>query len=170
MGSMRSAFLFGTTCLALAGCGGRDQGEPAANPLSAAPVDPAIAAAATGWSHQQTTRADLDGDGVMESVVLTSDVSLDRAGRPLWEDGHRWAVFVAADGPASPVMLYAAFVPHGRVEAAIAAPDSDGKSSVVVVERQPTRLRVVDVRYESGKPVQVRSEAFYHLSTWAPSL
>jgi hypothetical protein len=149
-------------------------GEPGAarepNPLEAPPVDTARVRTveAEAWRHRQALAADLDGDGTAEQVVLATDVELDAAGRPLWEDGHRWAVFVAGD--AGPTMLYSAFVPHGHVEAAIAAAGSDARRRVVVQERTPQRLVVYEIDYDGPGRARTSSAGFSHLERWLPDL
>src|SRR5438046_90801 len=55
---------------------------------------PEAAAGDSGWQYARRASVDLDGDGKPESVVMIADVTLDKRGRPLWEDGHRWQVYV----------------------------------------------------------------------------
>ncbi|HJR36335.1 MAG TPA: hypothetical protein VJ817_15365, partial [Gemmatimonadales bacterium] len=60
-------------------------------------IPPAVAGA-EGWNYQQSARADLDGDGRAERVVMTAKVELYR-GRPAWDDGQPWQVYIeAAEG------------------------------------------------------------------------
>jgi hypothetical protein len=163
--------MIAAACAAVVACGRSGEAPRAANPLLAPPVDAAIArAAAAGWAHRSQVQADLDGDGSAETIVLTADVTLDARGRPLWEDGHRWAVFVRHAGTAAPTFLYAAFVPNGTVEAATGAPGSDGKAGVVILERQPSRVRVAEVGYAAGAGATLKSDGYYHVEKWAPAL
>lgn len=53
---------------------------------------------AVGWPLRRSLRADLDGDGEAERLVVASDVTVDSSGAPMWEDGHRWAAYVV-DAP-----------------------------------------------------------------------
>lgn len=147
----------------------RDRGAPA--PLGAPPIDPEIARARpAGWPHRLKQRADLNGDGEHETVVLAADVDVDARGRPLWEDGHRWAVLVEHPAGAPPTLLYAAFVPHGTVTAAVGATSAEGGARVVLVERRPERLRVMDLAYHGPGQAQLISDAHYPLHAWLPAL
>ena len=134
------------------------------NPLEAAPVDTArvaSAADAAAWPHRRTTEADLDGDGRNETVHLAADVTLSDRGEPLWEDGHRWAVWV--DDPATPTLLYAAFVPNGHVSAAIVVRNPDGTRDVLVEESTPDGSRKLVIGYRG--PGQARL-----VSQWGDSV
>ena len=139
----------------------------ARNPPLAPPVDPvAVPSVGTtaGWAYREQVTADLDGDGLQEQLTLTSDVTLDATGRPLWEDGHRWAVYV--EGPArSPTRLYAAFVPNGHVEAAVLAARSDRSRPVLVHERTPSEVRVIEVEY-AASGARLISVAHYQVEQW----
>lgn len=126
------------------------------------------AAEAAAWPHRQVLEADLDGDARDERIVLATDVGLDSAGRPLWEDGHRWAVFV--DGPGERTMLYAAFVPNGHVEAAVTIAGSDGRRRVLVQERTPERLLVTEIDYDGPGRARTSSAAYAHVERWFPDL
>src|SRR5688572_18154184 len=139
------------------------------NPLVAPPVDTARVRSPdepAAWPHRRTLAADLDGDGSEETIVLAADVSLAPDGDPLWEDGHRWAVYV--DGPGGRTLLYAAFVPHGHVEAAITPPGADGRRQVHVEERSPTRSRWVEVAYDAPGRARTVSEADVEVERWWP--
>src|SRR5687767_16031769 len=56
---------------------------------------PLAAAGDSGWTYQQRVRANLDADGADETIVLIADVTSESRGRPLWDDRHRWEVYVA---------------------------------------------------------------------------
>jgi hypothetical protein len=132
------------------------------NPLVAPPVDTARVRSPdepAAWPHRRALAADLDGDGSEETIVLAADVSLAQDGDPLWEDGHRWAVYV--DGPGGRTLLYAAFVPHGHVEAAITQPDFDGRRQVHVEERSPTQSRWLEIAYDG--PGRARTASAAHV-------
>jgi hypothetical protein len=142
-----------------------------ANPLEAPPVDTARVRTpdeAAGWGHRQALAADLDGDDRDDPVVLAADVAVAADGTPLWEDGHRWAVFV--DDPGHRTMLYSAFVPRGHVEAAITVEDSEGRRRVLVVERTPGQVRSFEVGYEGPGRARTVSAAYTQVETWFPDL
>ena len=99
--------------------------EPGAD--RAAPKQPAVIAFER--TYQEAVELDLDGDGAKDRLILASNVSL-KDGRPLWEDGHRWGVYVSSQGVETP--LYEGFVANGfvRVEA---LDDSPGDETVLVI-------------------------------------
>lgn len=142
------------------------------NPLEAPPVDAARVASpevAAAFSYRRDVAADLDGDGRAERVVIASDVTLSPNGAPLWEDGHRWAVYVeTADGRRT--LLYAAFVPNGFAEAAVLAADSEGKRRVLVQERTPGQARALEVEYLGSGIAKSRSAAHYPIEQWLPGM
>lgn len=121
--------------------------------LIQARVPPAVAGD-SGWAYQQQVVADVDGDGSDESVVLISDVLLDARGRPLWEDGHRWQVYVREpDGRVT--RLYARFLPNGTLTADLAAPPSGTQLGILLVERTPQHIAVFELRYRGPGAVDV---------------
>jgi hypothetical protein len=117
------------------------------------------------WPHRRTVEHDLTGDGMPERVVLASDVSLGDDGSPLWEDGHRWAVFI--DDGQMPTVIYSAFVPNGHVEAAVATGEGE-RRGVMVIERTPARLRTVVVSYDGPGRARTVSDETREVYAWAP--
>jgi hypothetical protein len=115
---------------------------------------PAAVAGDSGWRYQQQVAADIDGDDDEETVVLISDVVLDAAGRPLWEDGHRWQVYVREqDGRIT--RLYARFLPNGSLIADLTTPPAGATHGIVLVERTPSHLAVYEFRYRGPDNVDV---------------
>lgn len=115
---------------------------------------PAAVAGDTGWAYQQQAVADLDGDGDDETVVVLSDVILDASGRPIWEDGHRWQVYVReSDGRVT--RLYARFLPNGKLTAEMAVPPSGAILGVVLLEQTPHHIGVYEYRYRGPDNVDV---------------
>ena len=131
---------------------------PLASPITL--VDTAVPQAAVGdprWEFQQSASADLNGDGTAERVVLLANVELVR-GRPAWDDGQRWQLYVeAADGTRT--RLYARFVQLGHVEAFLGPASADGVRPVVIIERTPQRLAVYETRYRGPNAVAARELA-----------
>ena len=120
------------------------------------------------WPHRRAIDVDLDGDAAAERLVLSADVTLDDRGLPLWEDGHRWALFVE-DGEAR-TLLYGAFVPNGHVEAAVLSAQTESRSrSVLVRERTPQQSRSFVIAYD-GRAARTVSAAYDQVEAWLPSL
>jgi hypothetical protein len=116
------------------------------------------------FAYQREASADLDGDGSNERVVLAADVTL-RAGEPLWEDGHRWAVWVVPPNGAR-TLLYAAFVPNGSVDAAVVTSEEGRRRRVLVQETTPQSARVFVLEYQgAGKATAVSRQA-HDVATW----
>ena len=140
------------------------------NPLDAPPIDAQRVRSveeAAAWAYHRDASADLDGDGRAERIVIAADVTVRADGRPLWEDGHRWAVYVEA--PAGErTLLYAAFVPNGFAEAAILAAGQDGRRRVLVQERTPPQVRALDLEYLRPGTARTMSAAHYQVEQWLP--
>ena len=116
---------------------------------------PAAKAGDAGWMYSQKVSADFDGDGHDETAVLICDVTLDAGGAPLWEDGHRWQVYVQEeDGTVT--RLYARFVPRGKVTAEIGVPSAGKELYIVVLEQSPERLGVYEYEYRGPQTADVR--------------
>ena len=150
------------------GCGRSDH-SIARSPLAAPPVDTVRVAPAdtASWRHTRAMQADLNGDGNPERLVIASDVVLSDSGQPLWEDGHRWAAYVAAEPMVT--LLYGAFVPNGHVEAAVLSSDAEGRRHVLVQERTPSHTRSLVIAYD-GRDARAVSEANYAVERWLPAL
>ena len=79
----------------------------------------------------------MDADGADETVYVISDVTLDAGGAPLWEDGHRWQVYVR-EGDGAITRLYARFLPNGKLTAEIVKAGSweqEAQDYLALVER-----------------------------------
>lgn len=119
---------------------------------------PAAASGDSAWRYEQRVSADLDADGEEENVVLLSDVRLDSRGRPLWEDGHRWQVYVQEPGGGGEVTrLYARFLPNGKLTAELADPVAGVSPSLVLLEQTPERIAVYEFRYRGPGRVEAWS-------------
>lgn len=151
--------------LAAASCGRGSRTSD--NPTSAAPVDTARIRVneVASWRYRREISADLDGDDKLERLVIAADVAMGPTG-PLWEDAHRWAVYVEpAKGERA--LLYGALVPNGFAEAAVLAPDQDHRRKVLIQERTPQQVRNLEVEYHKGK-VRLSSAAYYQVGEWLP--
>lgn len=145
-------------------------GKPEPNPLEHPPIDSArvpSADTAAAWVYRKELTADLNGDGATERVVIASDVMLDNGGAPLWEDGHRWALYVEPPS-GKRTLLYSAFVPNGFAEAAVLAPDDKGRRRVLVQERTPQQIRSLEIEYNGEGSARGSSGAYYQLGEWLP--
>jgi hypothetical protein len=120
-------------------------------------IDPRIPRAVAGqegWKYQQRVSADLDGDSVVETAVLISDVSLDARGQPMWEHGHRWQVYVEEpDGTRT--YLYARFLPNGKLTAELTQPQSTNAPTITLIEQSPTTLAVYEIAYNGVGKAEV---------------
>jgi hypothetical protein len=116
---------------------------------------PAAKSGDPGWAYAQRVTADFDGDDKDETAVLISDVTLDRGGAPLWEDGHRWQLYVEeSDGTVT--RLYAKFIPRGRVTADVGIPSAGKELYIVVLEHAPDRMGVYEFEYRGPQNADVR--------------
>ena len=162
---MRIAF---PLLILFAACGPADPPRAERNPLEAPPVDSSRVGSvdqAAAWAYRRELSADLDGDGRAERLVLAADAEVRADGTPLWEDGHRWALFVeATDGRRT--MLYSAFVPNGFAEAAVLTPDAQGRRRVLVQERTPQQVRALEVEYHGPGDARSSSAAHYQVEQW----
>jgi hypothetical protein len=116
---------------------------------------PAAKAGDPGWMYAQRVSADFDGDGKDETAVLISDVTLDAGGAPLWEDGHRWQLYVQEEG-GEITRLYARFVPNGKVTADVGVPPAGKELYIVVTERAADRMGVYEYEYRGPMKADVR--------------
>ena len=115
---------------------------------------PPAAAGDPGWVYQQSVVADVDADGKDETIYLISDVTLDAGGAPLWEDGHRWQVYVREDD-GTITRLYARFLPNGKLTADIVVPPSGTALGIVLLEQTPARMAVYEFRYRGPNRLEV---------------
>ena len=128
---------------------------------------------AQAWPYQRSVAVNLDPDPAPERLVVASDVTVDGAGAPMWEDGHRWAAYVV-DAPepgradSSRTLLYGAFVPMGRAD--VAVQDAHDGQEVMVLERAPSRVVVHTVRYDGPGRARPVSGSYYWPQTWVPFL
>lgn len=98
-----------------------------------------------GWSHWRTAVADLDGDGAAERVVVTARVELYR-GRPAWDDGQPWQVYVEApDGTRT--YVYARYLQLGTLEMRLGLLEEGRPATIVLVEHLPDRIAVYEAAY-----------------------
>lgn len=153
--------------LVAAGCspqGGPNTAEGDPGGMRALPVDPSVVSARyEEWPYREQAQADLDADGQPETVVLASDVTMGENGQPIWEDGHRWVLWVAEAGGPQP--MYGAFVPRGRAEAAVGLADESGARPLLIIERSPERVKVVEISYADGTG-SVLSEGNWFPGEW----
>lgn len=154
-------------------------GETNAVAVPSAPdvgVIPALAAAvdsgstvsadtAAVWAYRRTAVADLDGDAVPERLVVASDVFVTDDGEPLWDDVHRWAVYVEEDDGAR-TLVYSAFAPPGGVSVAVGVPAETGRRRIVVVEQGPRRGRLLLAAYAGPGRVDLVAAAGEQLEVW----
>lgn len=126
-------------------------------------VDPAIAAGVAGeegWMYSQSVETDLDSDGDSELVVLAARAEMFR-GRPAWDDGQPWQVYVEEPG-GERTHLYRRYVQLGTVTMRIGLAEEGRRASIILLEHLPDRLAVYELEYRgpgqvSGDEAFVRS-------------
>lgn len=120
---------------------------------------------AAAWTYRRSAVADLDGDAVPERLVVASDVFVTDDGEPLWDDIHRWAVYVEEDD-AGRTLVYSAFAPPGGVSVAVGAPGESGQRRIIVVEQGPRRGRLLTAAYAGMGRVGLVDAAGEELEFW----
>ncbi len=70
-----------------------------------------------GWNYRKYLSADLDSDGTVEQVLVTTSAGVDpKNGEVAWDDGHVWRVYVEEpDGRRT--LVFSDWVQLGRLEA-----------------------------------------------------
>ena len=141
---------------------------PSAMRLDAA-IDSSVVASAdssAAWDYRRTAVADFDGDAVPERLVLAADVYVTDDGEPMWEDAHRWAVYVEEDDGRR-TLVYSAFVPLGVVSAGATARIEGAPPRIVVMEQGPHRARLMLMAYDSPGRLRVLTAAGAETDLWA---
>ena len=115
-------------------------------------IPPAIAGEA-GWNYRQAAEVDLTGDGQPERVVLTARVELYR-GRPAWDDGQPWQVYVEA-ADSTRTYMYAQRLQLGTLMMRVARSEPGRPATVVLLEHLPDRLSLYEVSYRRAGSVSV---------------
>jgi hypothetical protein len=150
--------------LVLSGCG-REAGPSVAEEAEPRPkverttiapaesIDPTIPPAIAGeqgWNYHQSTSLDLTGDGMPERVVLTARVELYR-GRPAWDDGQPWQVYVEGRDDRR-VYLYSQRLQLGTLAMRVSREASGHPPTIILIEHLPDRLRVLEASYTGSTP------------------
>jgi hypothetical protein len=79
---------------------------------------------------------------------------LDARGRPMWEHGHRWQVYVEEpDGRRT--YLYARFLPNGKLTAELTQPDSTTAPTLTLVEQTPANIAVYETAYNGPGKAEI---------------
>ena len=104
-----------------------------------------------GWAYQQKVSVDFDADGQLETAVLISDVTVDARGRPVWEDGHRWQVYVE-EPTGERTYVYRQFLPNGSLIADVVRRES-GTRTLLLVARTPQAVNLYEVKYSGPQRI-----------------
>jgi hypothetical protein len=96
-----------------------------------------------------STSYDVDADGAAEYIALYAEVEQDDAGRPLWEDAHRWLLLVRDGGESYP--LVSALVPFGSIAFAIIAGDGDYPPRIVAERQGGNGITVESFTWEPAR-------------------
>ena len=147
----------------------------AASVVDAPPIDAdqVTLADALTWPVQHGLSADLDDDGQDERLVVASDVTAGSDGEPLWEDGHRWAVWVVepdtdAQGDSLRTLLYGDFVQLGRVDVSVMAPSEGQAPGVFVLERGQAQVAALEVRYDGPGVARSQGSCYFQVQRGVP--
>ncbi len=110
-----------------------------------------------GWRYHQITSADLDGDGMEETVsVTTSAVWMEERKEYGWDDGHPWHVYVEEpDGTRT--YVFSNWVQLGKLEVLV----TTGDPYLVILVNGGSGLSAYRIAYEG--PQQVRVERLMSL-------
>jgi hypothetical protein len=129
--------------------------QPTVEPINLiAPESTPAAAGDAGWEYQRTATADFDGDGADEQAILIAQVGVSD-GRPLWEDGHAWQLYVEeSDGTRT--YVYTQFVPFGLVEALVTNAAPGQSPAIMLIEHTPQRVRISEIVYSGPNQIQAR--------------
>ena len=105
--------------------------------------------------------------------MVASDVAVDAAGAPMWEDGHRWAAYVvdqpgAGSADSSRTLLYGAFLPMGHAEVAVTEPSAGEPPGVFVLSRSTARVTAQDVAYYGAGEARGLGSATFSPLAWVP--
>ena len=101
-----------------------------------------------GWEYQRVLMSDLDGDGTQERIVTLADAFVQN-GQPLWDDGHRWQVYIEEhDG--SVTSIYRQFLQLGRLDVFVTEPVEGQHPTVLLLESLPSRFRSYETSYQTG--------------------
>lgn len=124
---------------------------------------------AVTWPVQRGLAADLDNDGIDERLVVASDVTAGADDEPLWEDGHRWAVWVVepeteAAGDSVRTLLYGRFIPLGRADVSVMVPSVGEAPHVLVLERGPSQVAAEEVRYVGPGDARSITGAYFQIA------
>lgn len=118
-------------------------------------IDHAIATAPAGedgWNYYRSGTADLDGDGMAEKIVLATEVELVR-GRPAWNDGHHWQVYVESpDGVRT--QLYTQRLQLGTLTLRLTS--GTGEPKILLVEHLPDGIKVYEIEYKGAGQTEQR--------------
>jgi hypothetical protein len=106
----------------------------------------------------QRAKADFDGDGQEETAVLIAQVEVGKRGELLWEDGHRWQMYIE-EADSTLTYVYARFLPNGKLEASVTRPEKGKPATIVLRELTPHALGIYEVRYSGPQ----RSRTVQHL-------
>lgn len=126
---------------------------------SALPIDPAIVPAVAGedgWNYHERAQGDLNGDGRTEVVVLTARVELVQ-GRPAWDDGQPWQVYVETEG-GERTYLYAQRLQIGTLTLRVSQGSEGQGGTVLLLEHLPDQFTLYEATYGGPQEVSVAVE------------
>lgn len=127
------------------------------------PNYPPAAAGEPGWVYHKSLSADLDGDGKLEQISVTTNAAwLPDQKEFGWDDGHPWHVYVEEEN-GSRTYLFSDWVQMGRLDLIL---DRDGPGLFILSSRGGG-LIVYRVTYSSSGETQARRVFAIPLSDFA---
>lgn len=112
---------------------------------------PRAEAGEKGWAYTQKATADFDADGQVETAVLISDVTMNAAGVPLWEDGHRWQLYVE-EPTGERTYIFRQFLANGKLTADVVRRES-GTRTILLEARTPDHVSLHEVKYSGPQRI-----------------
>jgi hypothetical protein len=114
---------------------------------------PAAVDSTIRWQYRESTKYDLDGDGIQEKIVILANVGKSSSGELTWDDGQPWEVRIEeADGTTTRV--FAQSVQLGKVQGYIT--HRDGHTTLYLLEQTTSILQGFEISYFGPNKVKSR--------------
>lgn len=126
----------------LAASDGGQCGEEVSRQELLAPAHGLVKHGAPGWEYSARLRADVDGDGVEETLWVIAQAELYK-GRLAWDDGQEWQVYVEEDSGET-THVFARYVQLAQLEVALTM---DEPRELLVNATGPSTAEYYRLRY-----------------------
>lgn len=117
-------------------------GEEVSRQELRAPAHGLVKRGAPGWEYSARLRADVDGDGAEETLWVIAQAELYK-GRPAWDDGQEWQVYVEEDSGET-THVFARYVQLAQLEVALTM---DEPRELLVNASGPSTAELYRLRY-----------------------